>query len=457
MRTTLQKIGLSENDFIKTCDASLKQGTKFVGWHSGDGETYYHPFSLPQKFGELDLAYYWQQGESSKGYAHSVSPQPNLCDQDRAAKQVQTPEYAFNVNYGYHLNAGKFADLLKTHCVDKLGVAHVSDHVTGLNSGDDGSIQSLNTRENGELDGDFFVDCSGLASLLLGQHFGSEVTEVGDELFNNTALAAQVPYADPQAEITSTTVATAQESGWIWDIGLSSRRGIGYVYSSNHCSDDQAEQTLRSYLSDDHRVANADDVSLRQIKFQPGYRKQPFKHNCLAIGLSAGFVEPLEASALVLVERSAFWLAENLPPKRDLLGITEQRFNQRFQEHWRSIVDFLKLHYVTSHRGDAYWRDHREATSISDSLANALKLWQFRSPDLRDAPHYDELFPAASYQYVLSGMQYPVEYTALNQSALNGSGQMASKTFADIAAKSSHMAKMMPGNREFLNQIYQGG
>ena len=215
MRTTLQKIGLSEREFIKTCDVSLKQGTQFVGWQSGGGETYYHPFSLPQKFGELDLSYHWQRGEQHTDFAHSVSPQALLCDQHRAAKQTQTPDYAFNVNYGYHLNAGKFAGLLQRHCIEQLGVVHISDHITTVNQNVDGSIASLEARETGLIEGDFFVDCSGQAALLIGQHLGSDVTDVSSELFNNTALAAQVLYKDPDSEISSATVASAQTSGWI--------------------------------------------------------------------------------------------------------------------------------------------------------------------------------------------------------------------------------------------------
>jgi hypothetical protein len=286
---------------------------------------------------------------------------------------------------------------------------------------------------------------------------GVKLHSVDSELFNDTALAAQVPYKDEATEISSTTIATAQSSGWIWDIGLSTRRGIGYVYSSDHCSQDEAETTLHKYLQNDPRIENPNEISTRTIRFQPGYRTEPWKKNCLAIGLSAGFVEPLEASALVLVERSAFWLADNLPPKKTLLTITEQRFNRRFQNHWRNIIDFLKLHYVISEREEPYWQDHRSSSSISEDLMNSLELWQFRTPDLRDAPRYDELFPAASYLYVLCGMQFPVTYPRAHEQLMVTSSKAAEKVFTEILAKSNHMVKMMPTNREFLNQIQQIG
>jgi tryptophan halogenase len=159
--------------------------------------------------------------------------------------------------------------------------------------------------------------------------------------------------------IASQTTSTAQRAGWIWDIGLPTRRGIGHVYSSAHISDDQAEATCAPIAQ---TGGAADMPPPRKLSFQPGYREEFWHRNCVAIGLSAGFIEPLEASALALVEMSAAMVATTCRPRaRD--GHRGARFNEAFTYRWERVIDFLKLHYVLSRRTrfSAYWRDNRRA------------------------------------------------------------------------------------------------
>jgi tryptophan halogenase len=136
MRSTLQKIGISEVEFLRTCSASFKQGTKFHGWVTGgDDDFYYHPFSVPAGYADINLAWHWQGQRDSVSFANAVGPQSYLCDRDLAPKQLATPEYAYVANYAYHLDAGKFAELLQSHCTKTLGVRHIPDHVTSINGG----------------------------------------------------------------------------------------------------------------------------------------------------------------------------------------------------------------------------------------------------------------------------------------------------------------------------------
>ena len=249
MRDTLRRIGVTETDFIRACDASFKQGTKFERWASGhENDYYYHPFVLPQGYTETNLVAGWLERHADVPFADLVSFQPHLCARGKAPKQAVTPEYAAVANYAYHLDAGKFGQFLRGHCTERLGVRHVLDHVVGIDSHDNGDIAALRTKAHGALTGDLFVDCTGLQSLLLGQHFGVALRSQQHVLFNDTALAVQVPYADEGSAIASQTLSTAQTSGWIWDIGLPTRRGVGHVYSSSHTSDDVAERELREYV-----------------------------------------------------------------------------------------------------------------------------------------------------------------------------------------------------------------
>src|SRR3546814_215264 len=168
----------------------------------------------------------WRSGAPDLSFAAAMTPQAHVCDLELAPRQRAMPDYQGAANYAYHLDAGKFAALLARHAVQKLGVRHIPDHVTGVDPDGAGGIASVATRQNGAIEGDLFIDCTGHASLLIGGHMGVEWIDRGDTLFNDRALAAQVPVA-PGSPIASQTVSTAHEAGWIWDIGLPDRRGIG--------------------------------------------------------------------------------------------------------------------------------------------------------------------------------------------------------------------------------------
>lgn len=458
MRSTLRRMGIPETVFIRECDASFKQGSCFRGWRTGDpGERYYHPFSLPQGFGELNLANHWRGVAESPSFADAVSAQPAVCERGLAPKQITTPEYAFNLNYGYHLDAGKFAALLERHCTSVLGVRHIADRVVRVNAAPDGDIRSVATARHGEISGDLFIDCSGMGALLIGGHFGIPLRSRKDQLFNDSALAAQVPYPDPESPIASHTVGTAQRNGWIWDIGLPSRRGVGYVYSSAHVSDGDAEVELREYLAQTG-APDAAAIALRKLSFDPGHRALFWHRNCVAVGMAAGFIEPLEASALALVEQSARIVAEQLPADRVVMDAVAQRFNARMLRHWDRIVDFLKLHYTLSVRDDSdYWRDARSRTGLSDSLAEMLLLWETQAPWIQDAPLVDELFPAASYQYVFYGMGGMTQGATVARAAHARERDRALALFRECAGNTSRLVGVLPGNRALLGKITRFG
>ncbi|MDH3861206.1 MAG: tryptophan 7-halogenase, partial [Gammaproteobacteria bacterium] len=187
MRSTLQRIGLSETDFIRECDASFKQGTYFRNWHTGSGDTYSHPFTVPIGYADTNLAPHWLELTDAPQFADAVTPQTALFADCLAPKQITTPEYAFLVNYAYHLDAGKFAELLRRHCTEQLGVKHIKANVSQINSAENGDIQSVTTDSAGEIAGDLFIDCTGTSSLLLGEHFKIPFQSRQATLFNDTA------------------------------------------------------------------------------------------------------------------------------------------------------------------------------------------------------------------------------------------------------------------------------
>lgn len=452
MRGTLQKIGISETDFLLRCSASFKQGTRFVGWTTGDdADTYYHPFSVPAGYTEINLVPFWQPHRDEVSFANAVTVQGHVCDRNLAPKQLETPEYAYVANYGYHLDAGKFAELLQEHCASRLGVRHVVDHVTSINGDLDSDIRSVTTTEHGNIEGDLFVDCTGFAALLLGKHYQVPYEDKRHILFNDSALALQVPYSSDMDPIASQTISTARSAGWIWDIGLPSRRGVGYAYSSRHSSDDEAVETLKAYVRATSGVST-DSLEPRKIEFRPGHRREFWHRNCVAVGMSAGFLEPLEASALVLIELAGKMISEELPANRDDMDVVARRYNEIFRYRWDRIIDFLKLHYVLSERDDSeYWKENRRSNSIPESLRELMALWRYHPPGHHHLGQVDEIFSAASYQYVLYGMGFRT--AGRESSRQSADAGKARQLFQDNSKRAEKLVANLPSNRKLLTLI----
>ncbi|MFC6439458.1 tryptophan halogenase family protein [Bowmanella sp. JS7-9] len=448
MRATLERIGLSENALIQHCNATFKQGSLFRQWRNNSPQDrYHHPFTAPQASNQFDLAPHWLPFAEQVPFAFAMSTQPAMIEAGRGPKNISTPQYAFVQNYGYHLDAGKFVSLLKQHCVTQLGVRHIVDNVTDVVGDKDDVIQQVMTEKNGAVCGELFIDCSGFAALLIEKHYGIKLHKQDHVLFNDNALAVQVPYAADDTPIASATLSTAQTAGWIWDIGLQTRRGVGYVYSSAHSSSDEAMQTLDRYLG-----GLPADSRVREIPIVPGYREVFWHHNCVAVGLSAGFIEPLEASALVLIELAASFIAEQLPFDSHSMKTVSQRYNQTFTYRWQRIIEFLKLHYVLSSRDDSdYWRDNRAASSQPESLQALLALWQTQCPSRYDFPMAEEMFPAASYQYIYYGMGGQSHLPP--KASIARYAERAMQEFSQVRQQSANLARQLPSHRELIEKI----
>ena len=460
MRATLQRIGVAEPDFIRASEASFKQGTRFRGWSGRGGlDCYTHPFSWPAEYANLNPARHWlaQAREHRPPFAEAVTPQAHTIAHGLGPKQAQTPQYAFAVNYGYHLNAGKFAELLRRHAVEHLGVAHIHGNVERIDAHPDGDVAALLLDDGQRVEGDLFVDCTGARALLIGQHCRQSLISATDVLFNNHAIVVQVPYADPECDaIASATRATAQAGGWIWDIGLHTRRGLGYVFASTHTDQETALGTLKRYVAETAPQTDAEDLAYRTIPFQPGYRTAFWDRNCVAVGLSAGFVEPLEASALALIEQAATFIADQLPRDRRIMAIAAKRFNAKMHRHWQRIVEFLKLHYAVSARTDsAYWRDHREPSTWPAALRDKLTVWEQQPPWHDDAPMLDELFPSASYQYVLYGMGFEPRYADWQRMRRQQMRLRADVLFQKNRERAQQLGRLLPTNRDLVRAIGQ--
>lgn len=444
MRETLATIGIDEAEFLAACDASFKQGSRFDGWVDGtDGDSYLHPFTPPPDMAPHELVAAWASRGGGAPFAEFVTSQAAVCAASLAPRQSSMSPYSGALNYAYHLDAAKLARLLGRHAVQRLGVHHLADEVVDVER-DGNRIAAVLTRAGRRVEADLFIDCSGHRALLIGQQLGSGWLDASHMLFNDRALAAQLP-VDPGSPIASQTIGTAHRAGWLWDIGLPTRRGIGCVYSSRHMDDQAAEAVLREYVRARLGDDKADALMPRRLAFPTGRREQFWVGNCLAVGLSAGFVEPLEASAIVTIELSLRALADNFPASLESMPLHARRFNALFRKRWERIIDFLKLHYAASHRTEPYWQDHRRPETCPDRLTDLLALWRDQPPSHYDFPMIEELFPAASYQYVLYGMT--------GQPGWAAAGRTDSRPFDAVRNRTRALLAALPKNRDYLDAL----
>lgn len=476
MRQTLQKIGIDEAEFFRRCDASPKQGSLFQQWRRDERDSFYlHPFTVP--FGYPDNGFALQAlahdaagdcGASSL-FARTVTPQAALSLAGKAPKTIGTPDYQFMQNYGYHLNATKFAHLLQEHATEVLGVCHIADRVTDVHRDDQGQIGYVQTAHHGALTADFYLDCSGTSSLLLGQCLQEPFVSCKHWLANDRALALQLPYSqhgEPVAAeaIYSNTVASAQAVGWIWDISLPTRCGIGHVYASDYVTDEAAYQQLLRYAtrrlssvnatfasqSPSQQQAYLDSLMVKGLTIKPGHYQRCMVGNCMAIGMAAGFIEPLEASALALAEWSAKTIAKALPLHPAALAAVATKINTQFAKHWVQIIDFLKLHYVLTERDEPYWQAQK--AQVPASLQQLLDVWQYQLPDVTDFPDADQLFPAASYSYVLFGMGFKPQWLRpLKANEIQRNQQLS----AQLASNVAQLQRILPSNMALMQQLQQ--
>lgn len=457
IRTTLQFLGIDEKRFIRETSATFKQGIRFVDWARtpvGDQhQQYVHPFEAPFYTEGTSLVPYWllQDPATRPAFAQAVTIQDRVVEARRAPKRSSDAAYAAPLSYAYHFDAIKFAKLLSERARE-LGVQHVEATLSNVSLDAAGAIDHIDTLQHGSFKADLYIDCTGFRAELIGQALGAPFKSVRDQLFVDRALTCKLPLdhdrkqrSPDEAPMESCTIATAHEAGWIWDIGLNGSRGIGCVYSSDHISDDRAAEILRAYIGPGH-----EDVVPRSIPFAAGYRQQQWVKNCVAVGLSAGFLEPLESTGLVLIEAAAGMIAEMLPHSGPMQA-PARRFNQLMTARFESIVNFLKLHYCLSQRQEPFWRDNANPASIPDQLAEYLEQWKLRPPGRFDFELDTETFAFFNYQYILYGMGYKTDLSAGREDFPQV--DEANKLFAKIQRFGDRALGDLPSHRALIQQI----
>jgi len=450
IRTTLQFLGIDERQFIRETAATFKQGIRFMDWaHTPVGahrHQYFHPFEAPFYAEGTNLVPYWllQDPATRLPFAHAMTIQERVAGARRAPKRSSDAAYTAPLNYAYHFDAMKLAKLLAQRARE-LGVQHFEATLSNVHLDASGAIAHIDTHQHGSFTADLYIDCTGFRAELIGRTAGAAFKSVRQHLFTDRALACKLPCEEPDAPMESCTIAAAHEAGWTWDIGLNGARGVGCVYSSDHISDNKAADILRDYVGPGHA-----DLVTRRIPFEPGYREQQWVKNCVAVGLSAGFFEPLESTGLVMIEAAVGMIAEMLPHSGPMEA-PARRFNALMTARFENIANFLKLHYCLSARPEPFWRDNADPDSIPERLAEFLEQWKLRPPGRFDFVLDTETFAFFNYQYILYGMGFQTNLSAGRDDFPQV--DEANRLFAKIQRFGDRALLDLPSHRALIQQF----
>jgi 2-polyprenyl-6-methoxyphenol hydroxylase-like FAD-dependent oxidoreductase len=418
LKLFFDSIGVQESEWMPKCNATYKNGISFVNWSTKPGfDRYFHPFTSVVDQ-HTKTAFYFNTYARRRGIdVHAHPDRFFLAASLSENRQGPKPDenFPFFVEYGYHFDAHLVGEFLKERAKAR-GVNHIQARVVEVNQAPDGDIVGLLTDAGETIEGDFFVDCSGFRGALIQKTLQVPFRSFAENLFNDSAVVLPT---DQAASIGSQTVSTAMKYGWAWEIPLTHRIGNGYVYSSAFCSSDEAETELRTTLS-----LLDSDTEARHLKMKVGRVEKHWHKNCLAVGLSQGFIEPLEATALNLVSSTVYDFIKTV----DADGFTGQGrdgFNERVSGGFEKIRDYIVAHYLMNTRRDTdYWVQNAQNRNLSDTLQQILQIWttgQNLSQEI-EQQQIQTSYTAMSWYCLLAGYGY---YPELKQ--VPGDEKFASK------------------------------
>ncbi len=399
LKRFFEMLNIKESEWMDACNATYKLNIQFKGWSPKSGiHAYSHPFTSQVDVHTFKAFNVNCQTRRLGLNTHTLPDDFYL--NAVLAKQYKLPHapdnFPFTIEYGYHFDSYLMGEFLSQHAKKHLGVIHLADKIESVNQASNGDITSLKLQDGQTIEGDFFVDCTGFKSLLIGQTLKTPFESFSKNLFNDSAVVFPSPaFEKPPLQ----TEATALTAGWAWQIPLQNRTGNGYVYSSAYLTPEQAEQELREHLElDEHAQA-------RHLKMRVGQMSEHWVNNCLALGLSQGFIEPLEATALHLVQVSIETFIDEI-----IAGNFSNKFRQRYNEniHYRfeRVRDYIVAHYKLNTRQDSqYWIDNRENEHLSESLMTILDAW-FTNKDMHTEITRQNLsyhFDSNSWNAMLAG------------------------------------------------------
>ncbi|GAA4261269.1 tryptophan 7-halogenase [Dactylosporangium darangshiense] len=465
IRHFFEFLRLEEHDWMPACNATYKLAVRFEDWRE-PGHHFYHPFEQLKSVDGFQLTDWWLRNPGSDRFDKDCFVMASLCDANRSPRYldgslidqdfVEKPHQGgpsrstivdyqgAQFPYAYHFEARLLAQFLTKYATDR-GVRHVVDNVVDVGLDERGWVSHVRTAEHGVLAGDLFVDCTGFRGLLLNKALGEPFVSYQDTLPNDSAVALQVPLDMDREPMRPCTTATAQAAGWIWTIPLISRIGTGYVYARDYCEPEEAERVLREFVG-----PTAAEVEANHIRMRIGRSERSWVNNCVAIGLSSGFVEPLESTGIFFIHHAVEQLVKYFPGG-DWDPNLRTLYNRSVAHVTDGVREFLCLHYRGAKRADnQYWRDAQTRT-VPDALEERLELWRTKVPDAMTVYPYYHGLPPYSYNCILLGTGgIPVRPSPGLELA---DERAALSEFQQIKAKAQKLVQELPTQNAFFARM----
>jgi tryptophan halogenase len=428
-RTFHQYMGIDEADFVRATGSTFKLGISFEDW-AHEGDRYIHSFGTTgRSTWMVDFHHFWLRAREA-GIAAEIG---EYClEHEAAAAGRFGPSEQVPLNYAYHLDAGLYGRYLRG-LAEAAGVRRVEGKIAEVRqNGENGDIGALVLESGQALEGDLFIDCTGFRALLIGKALGVDFEDWSHWLPTDSALAVQTRATEPPPPYTS---AIAHRAGWRWKIPLQHRVGNGLVYSSAHMSDEEARRLL------DESISGEVLIEPRLVRFKAGYRSKIWVKNCIAMGLSSGFVEPLESTSIHLIMIAVTRLLQTFP-FRGVSNAAAERFNVQSSREIEGIRDFIVLHYRLNERREDFWRQFHEI-ELPDSLRQRIALFAEAAHAFQDA---HDLFRVDSWSQVMLGQRlaprsyHPVAQLMPEAQLRDALGSLRSNIARAAAAMPTHGA-----------------
>lgn len=470
-RVFFDYLGIPEDEWMRECNASFKMAVKFINWRTpgdgqpqdrqidGRGDHFYHPFGILPSDDQIPLSHHWAQrfgaGEITSPYDYSCFVEPHLMDAKLAPRFSDRSRAA---TYAWHFDANLVADFLRRFSTQKQGVVHIQDEMTEVRRDERGFITALLTKSGRRVDGDLFIDCSGFRGALINKVMGEPFLDQKDFLICDSAIACPVPNDDAKNGIEPYTSAIAMKAGWVWKTPMLTRFGTGYVYSSSFVSPDEA--TL-----DFCRMWGLDpEGSFNRIRFRVGRNRRSWVKNCVSIGLSSCFLEPLESTGLYFTYAAIYQLAKHFP---------DRGFDQALIDHFNAEIagmfdesrDFLQAHFYFSPRVDTpFWRANKEL-NLSPEIRQKVAMYKAGlvvNPPIVSEESYYANFEAefrnfwtnGSYYCILAGMGVLPDHAPPVLTYKPKARAAGDRMLAAMAQRQKELTSSLPTAYEYLRQFH---
>ena len=396
-------MGLNEQELLSETQATYKTGIMFRNWMKPVNEhthQYFHPFEQLKMGDSFDISTSWilSQQDSGQRYDEATCLSSSLIKAGHGPKAANSAPYTGIAPYGYHIDANQLARFLRKKAVE-AGVTHVEATVNAVNTQGE-MITSIET-DQGIFKSDYFIDCTGFKGLLINSVSDDNWVCYEDALPCNKAVAVQRHY--PESTVPKPyTEATALTNGWVWQIDLANRQGTGYVYDGNRLSKEEAESELKTFLGEDSQF-----IKTTHIDLQIGRRKRFWVGNCITIGLSGGFIEPLESTGLHLINLGARLLSTHLV-NNNVAKEIQDSYSKLMVNAYEDLKQFIVLHYCITDRDDTeFWRAAKRSVEHCPELKQKLAIWKHKICEYADLQTAStSCFNDENYRFILYGMQY---------------------------------------------------